>query len=805
MPSEIEYKFIGDYIEGLSKTEKPSLTDKTLVCNETDGPRYVPANPDALTNVATEADMTADAKIRIQTPAGEKQLAANLIGKKSDVNDVVAKNNTLSAKIDEIADVEISPNLVNPDNWLLGTKCILNDSMTIGQADEETNYIFLGTFPIGTELVFRGWITGRSAVAKGDSSGRCVGGYRMPQEDFYETSLDGYSMYLYTTTTEQVGVYVDVRYDGLGTYVAKKADYDRTHKCMAYGEVVSEFKMPVGTSNINDAAVTLDKLEQSIKNKINNVPNELAATASSVTALGARTAALESDVGEIADVEHSPNIVNPDNWLLGTKCILNDSMTVGQADEETNYIFLGTFPVGTQLVFRGWITGRSAVAKGDSSGRCVGGYRMPQEDFYETSLDGYSMYLYTTTTEQVGVYVDVRYDGLGTYVAKKADYDRTHKCMAYGEVVSLFKGTVRTSNIDPHAVTPDKLEADLQSRTGKLLKSREVSLTWVDGYYWAGKRVPHDSFSVSDPILIHGGETLHYYGRFGGTSGSLAVQVDRLGQFIRGLKQGTGGYTEFEYTATVDDEWISFSKSKSNTDSVCVVYRAQDNDVRMAEEQLSKNDYYRFLFQNVDCIGASSTEGYMADQHIRPQYSYPTYLAKITGWNVRNLGVSGATATSWYNGHTGVDYSSTDAVFMLLGINGGLPDTYGEHLGDHTDYYCQILDKILSDNPDCRIFIFTLPGSSSTPLEVTNATLRKIADGYAAQNVAFCDFFDNPYYYMRSQSGGKANYEYHPSDVEGTHYGKIGYLTLARVLFSLAMRWIDTHRSNYELPYVEQQ
>ena len=84
MPSEIEYKFIGDYIEGLSKTENPSLTDKALVYNETDGPRYVPANPETLTNVATEADMTADAKLRIKTPTGEKQLPANLVAKKSE-------------------------------------------------------------------------------------------------------------------------------------------------------------------------------------------------------------------------------------------------------------------------------------------------------------------------------------------------------------------------------------------------------------------------------------------------------------------------------------------------------------------------------------------------------------------------------------------------------------------------------------------------------------------------------------------------------------------------------------------------
>lgn len=173
----------------------------------------------------------------------------------------------------------------------------------------------------------------------------------------------------------------------------------------------------------------------------------------------------------------------------------------------------------------------------------------------------------------------------------------------------------------------------------------------------------------------------------------------------------------------------------------------------------------------------------------------------MTGWNVVNEGTSGATATSWFNGHSSVDFSDSDAIFLCLGTNQGLPDTVGQNLGDHTDYYCRIIDKILDENADCKIFLFTVQGSSTVSTDVTNATIGKIAEKYADNKVALCDWANNPYFYMKGQSGGGANVEYHTSTTEGTHFGRIGYLTMARVFFSLAMQHIDSHKSDYELPY----
>lgn len=79
MASEIEYINIKNYIDGLSTTENPTATDKGIVSNPTNGPRAVPASPDALTTTATEADLVAGNIIKIKTPTGWKKLLGSFL------------------------------------------------------------------------------------------------------------------------------------------------------------------------------------------------------------------------------------------------------------------------------------------------------------------------------------------------------------------------------------------------------------------------------------------------------------------------------------------------------------------------------------------------------------------------------------------------------------------------------------------------------------------------------------------------------------------------------------------------------
>lgn len=499
-----------------------------------------------------------------------------------------------------------------------------------------------------------------------------------------------------------------------------------------------------------------------------------------------------ADVSNSVDIiaNISPNRVNPNGWVADTRCVYNSTMTTGSPYEGRNYNYIGDFEEGDVIVSSERLTGNSSIAYGGAiSNVCQGTYQQVAGDYYETSLDGYAMYTYTVTVQRrLGIN---RGNTNFLYIAKKSDYDKTHKCLAYHTAnVKLADGDVSIS----------KLELSLKNSIEQNLVSRVVSSTWEDGYYWNGNKTAHSSFSVSTPILLKGGETIVYYGRFATTGGMFAAQVDKNGVHIRKLMDAPNGYATFVYTATQNEEYLVFSRNKTATDYKINAYTLKTNDVRQTEDNIAKNDFYSKLFSKITCVGDSLTKGYFPGGVERENNSYPYYLQRFTDWTVVNKGHSGATATTWYSLYHTYDFSDSDAVFLCLGTNEGLPDTVGQSLGDHTDYYCQIVEKIQSDNANCKIFLFTVLGSSTVPTDTTNDVIKQIAELYSC---ALCDWRDNPFFYMRGVAGQLGNEEYHPSSTDSTHFGRIGYLTMARTFLSLAMTYIDTHKMEFELPYSE--
>ena len=83
MAAEIEYVNYKDFVADLESTENPGVDDVTVVSNSSDGPRTIPANTSALTNIATDSDLTAAASFELQTATGKKKAPANLFAKQS--------------------------------------------------------------------------------------------------------------------------------------------------------------------------------------------------------------------------------------------------------------------------------------------------------------------------------------------------------------------------------------------------------------------------------------------------------------------------------------------------------------------------------------------------------------------------------------------------------------------------------------------------------------------------------------------------------------------------------------------------
>lgn len=84
MASEVEYVYVGDYVDGLpDNAETPAVDDRTVIFNSEDGFRKTKSNANALTDEASESDLNASSVIEIWTTEGKKKLSGEAIAPRS--------------------------------------------------------------------------------------------------------------------------------------------------------------------------------------------------------------------------------------------------------------------------------------------------------------------------------------------------------------------------------------------------------------------------------------------------------------------------------------------------------------------------------------------------------------------------------------------------------------------------------------------------------------------------------------------------------------------------------------------------
>lgn len=212
--------------------------------------------------------------------------------------------------------------------------------------------------------------------------------------------------------------------------------------------------------------------------------------------------------------------------------------------------------------------------------------------------------------------------------------------------------------------------------------------------------------------------------------------------------------------------------------------------------KLSSYDFYKSLFNSCICVGDSITEGYRAsvDDTYRAK-SYPAYLSKMSGWNVVNGGESGATTTRWWTvDFPKYNYVNYDIAIIKLGQNEGLTDTLAAdtattpYADTNTGDYCKIIEGILAQNPNIKIFLVPIQNDADT---VTNGVIQQIAAKY---NLPYLDISNNGVYTLTD-----SNYHTSASGTSyGVHFNTVGYLTLAKVIFMLMMGWMNQNYNTFK-------
>lgn len=119
------------------------------------------------------------------------------------------------------------------------------------------------------------------------------------------------------------------------------------------------------------------------------------------------------------------------------------------------------------------------------------------------------------------------------------------------------------------------------------------------------------------------------------------------------------------------------------------------------------------IFNKILCVGDSLTEGvcnYMENgQSVNnvafKKYSYPAYLAKLTGCEVTNAGVAGLTTEQWYTAKASTDYSGHDVAIIQLGVNDALGSGWTQNASTAMG---NIVNKLKAENNGIKIYIATI-------------------------------------------------------------------------------------------------
>lgn len=194
-------------------------------------------------------------------------------------------------------------------------------------------------------------------------------------------------------------------------------------------------------------------------------------------------------------------------------------------------------------------------------------------------------------------------------------------------------------------------------------------------------------------------------------------------------------------------------------------------------------------FKNIICCGDSLTAGTFnhndqgyTEFEVYPDYSYPTYLEKLTGCNVTNLGIGGRTSDEWYADEASADLSGYDCAILQFGVNDAI--RYGDWTAASIGGFTDIINKLQSENNNIFIFVATVIPSiayvGSAYTKVSNG-IRNFVGSLNDDHVILIDL---------------ANYG-HTAETTGYncgHLSALGYQRLAQDYVSMISEYMAENR-----------
>ena len=266
-------------------------------------------------------------------------------------------------------------------------------------------------------------------------------------------------------------------------------------------------------------------------------------------------------------------------------------------------------------------------------------------------------------------------------------------------------------------------------------------------------------------------------------------------------KQGDNTIDEIRTVDIVIPEGAAYIRvsARNGETAACGVFVSPSKLETMESVSRVKRGFMKVLVKNVICIGDSLTEGYCGGNILAD--NYPANLAKISGWNVTNAGVSGIEPSRWFlNRSNQYDYTKYDLAVIWLGTNNGLTDTLAEDTNSETSagyattetgYYCRIIEKMVGQNKNIRIVLADVFATTGSTVDITNSVIHQIANRYKKYVIGVVNMNNGRFY-----NGGKTGIM-HPGN-DGIHFGRVGNAYVSAHYFNEITGLVENRISDFE-------
>ena len=238
--------------------------------------------------------------------------------------------------------------------------------------------------------------------------------------------------------------------------------------------------------------------------------------------------------------------------------------------------------------------------------------------------------------------------------------------------------------------------------------------------------------------------------------------------------------------------WIALKANKPSPYATII-------DKQYLPSELGEKTYCEYIGNEISvfnkglCVGDSLTQGVfnynspgVPDAFVGySKYSYPTYLSKLTGVEITNMGRGGYTSIDWYQEYADSDLSGYDFAIIQLGVNDALK--LGGWTQQSITAFSNIITKLKNENNNIKIFVATIMPAlsySGTAINAVSQGIRDLVESLDDDNVILLDM---------------AIYA-HTNDSKAYNCGHLsafGYWRLAQDYANIISYYINTHKLEF--------